>query len=35
MSMSLYDKAFTAKIKNWVSDPNLKLTGPDETRQLF
>ena len=35
MSMKLYDDAFTNKIKNWVNDNSLKITGPDETRRMF
>ena len=33
--MKLYDDAFTNKIKNWVNDNSLKITGPDETRRMF
>lgn len=35
MSVGLYDKALTDKIKNWVVDPNLIVLGPDESDQLF
>jgi hypothetical protein len=35
MSIKLYDDALTKKIKNWVNDDRLKITGPDETRRLF
>lgn len=35
MSAILYDKAILQKIKNWVKDPNMKITGPEETRRLF
>lgn len=35
MSAVLYDKAILDKIKSWVKDPNMKITGPNETRRLF
>ena len=35
MSASIYDKALLEKLKNWIKDPNLTITGPDETRRLF
>lgn len=35
MSASLYDEALVEKLKKWVKDDTLKLTGPDETRRLF
>ena len=35
MSVGLYDKALTEKISNWISDPDMNITGPDETRRLF
>lgn len=35
MSASLYDKALLEKIKKWVKDETMKITGPDETRRLF
>lgn len=35
MSVGLYDNALLCKLKRWVVDPNLTITGPDETRQLF
>lgn len=35
MSISLYDKALLKKLKYWVGDQDIKITGPDETRQLF
>lgn len=35
MSVGLYDKALTDKIKKWIVDPNLVVLGPDESDQLF
>ena len=35
MSILLYDEALLCKLKNWVVDPNMTITGPDETRELF
>ena len=35
MSVGLYDKAIVDKISKWVNDPNMTITGPDETRRLF
>lgn len=35
MSVGLYDKSLVEKISNWISDPNMVITGPDETRRLF
>lgn len=35
MSATYYDKALLAKLQNWIKDPKLKITGPDETRRLF
>ena len=35
MSLKLYDDAFTNKLKNWVNDPNLTITSPDETKRVF
>ena len=35
MSAVLYDEALLNKIKNWVKDPNMTITGPNETRRLF
>ena len=35
MSLKLYDDALTNKIKNWVGDVNLTITGPEDTKQLF
>ena len=35
MSATLYDNALLKKIKNWVRDSNIRITGPDETRRVF
>ena len=35
MSVGLYDRALTDKIKKWIVDPNLVVLGPDESDQLF
>lgn len=35
MSLTLYDKAVTEKIKAWVLDPNMVVLSPDETSRLF
>lgn len=35
MSATLYDKAFLTKLQKWVRDPNIKITGPNETKRLF
>lgn len=35
MSLTLYDKAITEKIKAWVLDPNMTVLAPDETTRLF
>jgi len=35
LALRLYDTAVLDKIKNWVKDPNMTITGPDETRRLF
>lgn len=35
MSIGLYDKAFSDKIKYWCVDPNLLILYPDETARLF
>ena len=35
MSMKLYDDALTNKIKNWIHDTDLTITGPDDTKALF
>ena len=35
MALCYYDNALTEKIKSWVNDPSIKITGPDETKRLF
>lgn len=35
MALSLYDNALLNKIKEWVKDPKMTITGPEETRKLF
>jgi hypothetical protein len=35
MSATLYDDAVLNKIKRWVKDKDIKITGPNETRGLF
>lgn len=35
MSVSIYDKCLLTKLKKWVRDEKMKITGPDETRRLF
>lgn len=35
MGARFYDNAILNKLKNWVKDPNIKITGPEETRRLF
>ena len=35
MAVRYYDEALLEKIKKWVKDPNMTITGPDETRRLF
>lgn len=35
MSLAYYDSAIVEKLKKWVVDPKMKITGPDETRRLF
>ena len=35
MAISLYDTAVLNKIKNWVKDPNMTITSPNETNRLF
>lgn len=35
MAVRYYDKALLEKIKKWVKDPNMTISGPDETRRLF
>lgn len=35
MSLTLYDKAVTEKIKAWILDPNMVVLSPDETTRMF
>ena len=35
MAISYFDKALLNKVKSWVNDPNMTITGPDETKRLF
>ena len=35
MAIRYYDEALLEKIKKWVKDPNMKITGPNETKRLF
>lgn len=35
MSATLYDEAVLNKIKRWVKNKDIKITGPNETRRLF
>ena len=35
MALKFYDDALVDKIRKWVNDPNMTITGPDETRRLF
>ena len=35
MAVRYCDEALLEKIKKWVKDPNMTITGPDETRRLF
>ena len=35
MSVSYYDIAFLNKLKAWIKDEKLTITGPDETARLF
>ena len=35
MAVRYYDEALLEKIKKWIKDPNMTITGPDETRRLF
>lgn len=35
MSVALYDKIITDKIRGWVMDPNMTVYGPDETERAF
>ena len=35
MSLKLYDTALENKLRKWLNNENLTITGPDETRRLF
>jgi hypothetical protein len=35
MSVGLYDEALLKKLKNWTSDTNLSIYGPQETKRMF
>ena len=35
MAVRFYDEAFLKKLKNWVLDDKVKITGVDETQRLF
>ena len=35
MALRYYDEAVKNKIANWVKDPNMLITSPNETRRLF
>ena len=35
MAFYYYDEALTNKLKDWVGDNTIKITGPDETKRLF
>ena len=35
MAVRYYDEALVNKIKRWVIDPNMKVLGPSEARELF
>lgn len=35
MSVTLYDKALTEKIKGWVTDVNTTILSPEETTEMF
>ena len=35
MSLTLYDKAITEKIKAWILDPDMVVLSPDETTRMF
>lgn len=35
MSLTLYDKAITEKIKAWILDPKMVVLSPDETTRMF
>ena len=35
MALRYYDEAIKNKISNWIKDPNMVITSPNETRRLF
>lgn len=35
MALRYYDEAIKNKISNWIKDPNMIITSPNETRRLF
>ena len=35
MAFYYYDQALLDKLKGWVGDTNIRITGPEETRRLF
>lgn len=35
MSFRLYDQSLVNKLKSWIKDDSLTITGPEETRRLF
>lgn len=35
MSIRFYDDSLLNKLKNWIKDENLTITGPSETKRLF
>lgn len=35
MGVRFYDEAITAKISNWIKDPNMCILKPDESTRLF
>jgi hypothetical protein len=35
MSLKLYDTALENKLRKWLNNEKLTITGPDETRRLF
>ena len=35
MSVRYYDEALVNKIKRWVIDPNMKILGPNEAKQMW
>ena len=35
MAIRYYDEALVNKLKNWTSNTDVTITGPDETRRMF